>query len=104
MTPPGPACRSGSPIPAWRLPSGRILLRPRPKERAGGWGLERPDSSILDTVLLTGASGFVGRELLWRLARKSSIRVVCLLRAKDDADADARLARVLDQARPEPLS
>lgn len=66
--------------------------------------MERPDSSILDTVLLTGASGFVGRELLWRLARKSSIRVVCLLRAKDDADADARLARVLDQARPEPLS
>src|SRR5882672_9516587 len=101
MMPRGPVCRSGSPIPAWRLPSGRILLRPRPKERAGGWRLGRPDFSIPDTVLLTGATGFVGRELLWRLARKPSDRVVCLLRANNDADADARLARVLDQARPE---
>ncbi len=64
----------------------------------------RPDSSSPDTVLLTGGTGFVGRELLWRLARKPGDRVVCLLRANDDADAHARLARVLDQARPEPLS
>jgi thioester reductase-like protein len=55
-------------------------------------------------VLLTGATGFVGRELLWRLARKPGDWVVCLLRAKDDDDANARLARVLDQARPEPLT
>jgi len=46
----------------------------------------------------------VGREILWRLARKPGQRVVCLLRAKDAADAEARLARVLDQARPEPLT
>jgi len=57
-----------------------------------------------DTVLLTGATGFVGRELLWRLAREPSDRVVCLLRAKDEDDANARLVRVLDQSRPEPLS
>jgi thioester reductase-like protein len=57
-----------------------------------------------EMVLLTGATGFVGRELLWRLARRSDGRVVCLLRAKDDAEADARLARVLDLAPPEPLT
>jgi len=57
-----------------------------------------------ETVLLTGATGFIGRELLWRLARRSGGRVVCLLRAKDDAEADARLARVLDLARPERLT
>jgi len=57
-----------------------------------------------DTVLLTGATGFVGRELLWRLARRPGDRVVCLLRGKDDLDVDARLARILDLARPEPLS
>jgi thioester reductase-like protein len=66
--------------------------------------LARPDSSAFETVLLTGATGFVGRELLWRLARRPSDRVVCLLRAKDDADADARLARVLDHAQPEALT
>lgn len=57
-----------------------------------------------ETVLLTGATGFVGRELLWRLARRPGDRVICLLRGKDDADAAARLARVLDLARPEPLT
>lgn len=66
--------------------------------------MERPDSSIPETVLLTGATGFMGRELLWRLVRRPSYRVVCLVRAKDDADADARLSCVLDQARPEPLT
>ena len=59
---------------------------------------------MAETVLLTGATGFVGRELLWRLARRPGDRVVCLLRAQDEADANARLARVLDNARPEPLT
>ena len=57
-----------------------------------------------ETVLLTGATGFVGRELLWRLARRPADRVICLLRAKGDVNADARLVRVLDNARPEPLT
>jgi len=55
-------------------------------------------------VLLTGATGFVGRELLWRLARRPGHRIICLLRGRDDADAQVRLEQVLDQARPEPLT
>lgn len=62
------------------------------------------DSPASGTVLLTGATGFVGRELLWRLVRQPGNRVVCLLRAKNDAEAAAKLAHVLDQARPEALT
>src|SRR5215469_14637467 len=57
-----------------------------------------------ETLLLTGATGFVGRELLWRLARRPGDRVVCLVRGKDDADSAAKLAHILDIARPEPLN
>jgi len=55
-------------------------------------------------VLLTGATGFVGRELLWRLARMEGQHVTCLIRAPSQASADARLADLLDKARPRPLT
>ncbi|MBI4614966.1 MAG: SDR family oxidoreductase [Planctomycetes bacterium] len=55
-------------------------------------------------VLLTGATGFLGREILWRLLRGSQDQVVCLVRAGSDEEAAARLAAVLDGARPAPLS
>ena len=57
-----------------------------------------------ETVLLTGATGFVGRELLFRLARKPGVRIVCPIRAKDGAQAAARLSEVLDKAYPQPLT
>ena len=57
-----------------------------------------------ETVLLTGATGFVGRELLWRLARRPSDRVMCLVRGKDAAESAAKLAHILDIARPLPLT
>ena len=53
-----------------------------------------------ETTLLTGATGFVGRELLWRLVRRPDQRVVCLLRARGAVDVGARLAGLLDRARP----
>jgi thioester reductase-like protein len=58
----------------------------------------------IQTVLLTGATGFVGRELLWRLARLPHIRVHCLIRSQDSAGADRRLHDVLDNAQPSPLT
>jgi long-chain acyl-CoA synthetase len=57
-----------------------------------------------ETLLLTGATGFVGRELLWRVARTRGDRVICLVRGKDDAESAAKLAHILDIARPEPLT
>ncbi|QTI70985.1 thioester reductase domain-containing protein [Gordonia polyisoprenivorans] len=46
------------------------------------------------TVLLTGATGFLGRfQLVEWLERTSAVggRVICLVRGRDQADADARL-------------
>ena len=52
-------------------------------------------------VLLTGATGFVGRELLWRIARDADHPVACIVRARSQADADARLAAVTGPLTPE---
>src|SRR5579859_7606706 len=46
-------------------------------------------------VLLTGATGFVGMELLARYLERSDRRVITLIRARDDAAARARLDQVM---------
>ena len=46
-------------------------------------------------VLLTGATGFVGMEVLGELLEGGGREVVCLIRAPDDAAAAARLEGVL---------
>jgi fatty acid CoA ligase FadD9 len=60
--------------------------------------LSRPDGSV-DTVLLTGATGFLGRylvlEWLERLAPTGG-KLVCLVRATDDSDARRRLDNAFD--------
>jgi thioester reductase-like protein len=48
------------------------------------------------TVLLTGATGFVGMEVLVRLLDGGDDTVAALVRGRDQADADARLAATLD--------
>ncbi|GGL31675.1 fatty-acid--CoA ligase FadD9 [Nocardia jinanensis] len=56
------------------------------------------------TVLLTGATGFLGRylalEWLERLARSGGT-LICLVRARDDAAARARLDGIFDTGDPE---
>jgi long-chain acyl-CoA synthetase len=47
------------------------------------------------TLLLTGATGFVGMELLARMLRDPSVRVVALIRATDDEHATRRLHATL---------
>jgi thioester reductase-like protein len=46
-------------------------------------------------VLITGATGFVGMELLARYLERGDRRIVALVRAKDDVAAGARLDAVL---------
>ena len=53
-----------------------------------------------ETILLTGATGFVGRELLWRLARVPQNEIVCLIRSRDSSEACGRVQEILDKARP----
>ncbi|WTL60438.1 thioester reductase domain-containing protein [Nocardia sp. NBC_01499] len=67
--------------------------------------LPRPSAEVR-TVLLTGASGFLGRylalEWLERLALVGGT-LICLVRAKDDAAARARLDKIFDSGDPELL-
>ena len=49
------------------------------------------------TVLLTGATGFVGRFLLEELLRTTQASVYCVVRAKSDEQAGERLRRTLEK-------
>ena len=50
---------------------------------------------ITDSVFLTGATGFVGMELLARYLERTDRRVYTLVRAADDREAAARIERTL---------
>ena len=47
-------------------------------------------------VFMTGATGFLGMEVLARLLEAGDREVVCLVRAADRGAAEARLAGVLE--------
>ncbi len=55
-------------------------------------------------IVLTGATGAVGREQLGRMARVPGTRVICLVRAASDHDAEARLSQTLGEMTHQPLS
>jgi long-chain acyl-CoA synthetase len=52
-------------------------------------------SSASDAILLTGATGFVGMAVLARLLERTGRRVVVLVRAGSQAEADARVDGVM---------
>ena len=49
------------------------------------------------TVLLTGATGFLGGEILRRYLERDDRRLYALIRAADQAEADERLSSILEQ-------
>ncbi len=53
------------------------------------------ESTRLQQVVLTGATGFVGAHLLDQLLRQTDARVVCLVRARDEGHAMERLQAAL---------
>lgn len=55
-------------------------------------------------VLLTGATGMVGRELMVRMARQPDTTVLCPVRAASDADAAERIAETLGRMPHQPLT
>jgi len=59
---------------------------------------------VSDTILLTGATGFLGMELLARLIDRGERSLICLVRASDAAAAqerlDATIARLYDEPPP----
>lgn len=68
--------RSDCALPEDVVPVGQASARPR-------------------VVLLTGATGFVGRYVLRELLERQDAEVLCLVRADDDAAADRRLEKIL---------
>ena len=61
-------------------------------------------SAEIRTVLLTGATGFLGRYLALEWLERMDLvggKVICLVRAKDDAAARARLDATFDSGDPE---
>ncbi|WP_227999528.1 carboxylic acid reductase [Nocardia australiensis] len=67
--------------------------------------LPRPSGEVR-TVLLTGASGFLGRYLALRWLERLSFvggKLICLVRAKDDTAARDRLDKTFDSGDPKLL-
>jgi fatty acid CoA ligase FadD9 len=63
-------------------------------------------STEVRTVLLTGATGFLGRYLALEWLERMNLvdgKVICLVRAKDDATARERLDKTFDSGDPELL-
>jgi fatty acid CoA ligase FadD9 len=66
-----------------------------------------PPSAEVRTVLLTGATGFLGRYLALDWLERMSLvggKVICLVRGKDDAAARKRLDNTFDSGDPKLLS
>lgn len=62
--------------------------------------------TVPNTVLVTGATGFLGRFLLMEWLRRMAERggrVVCLVRGRDDIQARARLDSIFEAAGTDPL-
>ena len=67
--------------------------------------LPRPSAEVR-TVLLTGATGFLGRYLALEWLERMALvggKLICLVRAKDDAAARERLDKTFDSGDPELL-
>lgn len=73
---------------------------------AAAAGLPAPSDQVR-TVLLTGATGFLGRYLALEWLQRMALvdgKVICLVRAKSDEDARARLDNTFDSGDPKLLA
>ena len=71
----------------------------------GAPALPRPSTEVR-TVLLTGATGFLGRYLALEWLERMDLvggKLICLVRAKDDAAARERLDKTFDSGDPDLL-
>lgn len=71
-----------------------------PSTTGEAWARELPRRGQgFRQVLLTGATGFVGAHLLHQLLTRTDARVICPVRARDEAQAMERLRSALDGQR-----
>lgn len=71
------------------------VLSPPAAGGAADWAGRAASREAPESVLLTGANGFLGRFLLLELLQRVPGKVFCLVRARDDAGARARLLGAL---------
>ncbi|MFF0149405.1 amino acid adenylation domain-containing protein/thioester reductase-like protein [Amycolatopsis sulphurea] len=81
------------PTPVAELVATDLATLSTPAARAGS------RRNTARTVLLTGASGFVGARVLHELLARTGLRVICLVRGRDDAHARQRLLATLAEYR-----
>ena len=74
----------------------------RDPARRRGLSRDGRAAAVSETVLLTGATGFLGMELLARLIERGDTDVVCLVRAPTASAANERLATVFGRLYEEP--
>jgi len=67
-----------------------------PSRDPAGDGLDRATTAPAGRLFLTGATGFVGQEVLARYLERGERPITCLVRADSDAAARERLDGVLD--------
>ncbi|MFO0619435.1 MAG: AMP-binding protein [Polyangiaceae bacterium] len=81
---------------------GVLAVRAAERDLASPLRLERRRARALgptETVLLTGATGFLGVHVLEELLRTGDVDVVCLVRGADAGEATRRLRAAMDAAR-----
>lgn len=83
--------QAGAAVPAEAEERARLLAT-----MPSTWPAARPVPAA-PAVLLTGATGFLGAWLLAELLRQGAARVLCLVRATDDAQAMERLRKAVAQ-------
>src|SRR4051794_31390920 len=67
----------------------------------GRFGSRRPGNAPTmdnDAVFLTGATGFMGMEVLARLIERGDRQIHALVRGADDSEADGRLRNILSRS------
>ncbi|TDD73673.1 thioester reductase domain-containing protein, partial [Actinomadura rubrisoli] len=82
--------------PAVHYPRGTV-------ESTAGTSRSKPTGRRIGTVLLTGATGFLGAHLLRELLDRTSVTVCALVRADDDQAARDRIDRALARYHLEPI-
>ena len=75
--------------------SERVLRGSSGPRSDGDAGIPTGRDRIASRILLTGATGFLGMEVLARLLERGDREVLCLIRAADHAAAEERLDAVL---------
>lgn len=87
----------GHDLPIPQIPHNSNLLTDRLLPPELQITADLPTNNNTQKILLTGASGFLGAHLLYDLYQQTNATIYCLIRAKNDEHAIARLNQTLNK-------